>query len=102
MPSVVRCFKAILVLTLLIGIGNKSWAFDPLVGQIRQDPTRQMGLYRVELARSKQDQLDRFQRVLDESGSVEALPIAGFPGMRTDRMPPAREMGGGVSDRHDD
>ena len=80
-------------MTIIFAVSS-AWAFDPLVGQIRRDPTRQIGLYRVELARSKQDQLDRFQRALDENGSVETLPIAGFPGMRLDRMPPARERGG--------
>ncbi|GEM_PF-6288043 len=49
---------------------SSAWAFDPLIGQIKRDPTREIGVYRVELARSKQDQLDRFQRLLDNTDSM--------------------------------
>ena len=54
----------------MMGLSGVSWAFDPLIGQVKQDPTREIGVYRIELARSKQDQLDRFQSLLDDADSM--------------------------------
>ncbi len=56
---------------LFVLMTQTAWALDPLVGKIKRDPTREIGVYRVELERSKQDQLDRFQRLLENSGSVK-------------------------------
>ena len=63
--------KKLFSLAIMMSLSGISWALDPLVGKIKRDPTREIGVYRVELERSKQDQLDRFQRLLENSGSVK-------------------------------
>ena len=62
--------KKLFSLAIMMGLSGVSWAFDPLIGQVKRDPTREIGVYRIELARSKQDQLDRFQRLLDNADSM--------------------------------
>ena len=62
--------KKLFSLAIMMSLSGISWAFDPLIGQVKRDPTREIGVYRIELARSKQDQLDRFQRLLDNADSM--------------------------------
>ncbi len=62
--------RQVLTVLVILGTVHSAWAFDPLIGQVKQDPTREIGIYRVELARSKQNQLDRIQRLLDNSDSM--------------------------------
>lgn len=62
--------RQVLTVLVILGTVHSAWAFDPLIGQIKRDPTREIGVYRVELARSKQDQLDRIQRLADNADSI--------------------------------
>jgi hypothetical protein len=62
--------RQVLAVLVMLGTVHSAYAFDPLIGQVKQDPTREVGVYRVELARSKQDQLDRRQSLLDNADSM--------------------------------
>lgn len=67
--AVRKMIRGILALVLAGAWGN-AWAFGPLFTPSKQDSGREPGYYQVELARAKQNYIDRLQRSLEETGSV--------------------------------
>lgn len=58
-----------LLITMVFTVSS-AFAFDPLIGQVNRDPTREIGVYQDEFDRSKRDHLDRIQRLSDNSDSM--------------------------------
>ncbi len=66
-----RLLKMVFFLSALAGITEGAWGFNPTPNPKRQDPTREAGIYRIELARFKESQVKQLQELLDHQGAID-------------------------------